>query len=85
MGASGHIAGIINAPKKHKGSWWSATDCPPDPDAWLGSATKKDGSWWPDWFAWLAERSGPMVTAPPLGSAKHQPQEAAPGTYVLAT
>ncbi len=83
LGASGHIAGIINPPRKGKGSWWGASDCPPDPDAWLASATKHEGSWWPDWFAWLRERSGAKVSAPKLGSAEHPPQEAAPGDYVL--
>ena len=83
LGASGHIAGIINPPNKRKGSWWSAPDNPADPDAWLRAATKHEGSWWPDWFAWLAERSGAKVAAREVGSKKHPPQEAAPGTYVL--
>ncbi|MBV8688885.1 MAG: class I poly(R)-hydroxyalkanoic acid synthase [Candidatus Eremiobacteraeota bacterium] len=84
LGASGHIAGIINPPKKRKGSWWSASDCPADPDAWLQAATKNEGSWWADWFSWLSERGGRKVDAPEIGSREHPPQEAAPGTYVLA-
>lgn len=85
LGASGHIAGIINPPRKKKGSWWSASDNSPDPDQWLASARKNDGSWWPDWFAWLAQRSGKRVAAREPGSESYPPGEAAPGTYVLAT
>ncbi|MBV9149340.1 MAG: class I poly(R)-hydroxyalkanoic acid synthase [Candidatus Eremiobacteraeota bacterium] len=85
LGASGHIAGIINAPKRLKGAYWSGTKCPPDPDAWLAAASKHEGSWWPDWFTWLSERSGPRVPVSQIGSIEHPPQEAAPGTYVLAT
>ena len=44
---------------------------------------KHDGSWWTDWAAWLAERSGPKVKPPPLGSNAHPPLVDAPGTYVL--
>ncbi len=84
LGHSGHIAGIINPPAKNKGSWWSARSTPPDPDAWLASADKHDGSWWNDWHAWLGERSGRLVPARPRGSSEFPPQESAPGTYVLA-
>ena len=83
LGASGHIAGIINPPRKQKGSWWSATECPPDPDAWLAAAVKHDGSWWPDWFAWLGERSRSKRSALKPGSKQYPAQEKAPGTYVL--
>jgi poly[(R)-3-hydroxyalkanoate] polymerase subunit PhaC len=42
------------------------------------------GSWWPDFTSWLAERSGEMKQAPRrLGSPKHRPLGAAPGTYIL--
>ena len=41
------------------------------------------GSWWEDWTAWLAERSGSERDAPAdLGDAAHPPLESAPGTYV---
>ena len=84
LGASGHIAGIINAPAKKKGSWWSAPASAPDPEGWLSSASKHEGSWWPDWFVWLSERSGGRVPARDLGSPQYPPQEPAPGSYVLA-
>jgi polyhydroxyalkanoate synthase len=85
LGASGHIAGIINPPGKKKGSWWSAAANPPAHEAWLATATKREGSWWPDWFTWLAERSGTQVTAREPGSQDYPPGEPAPGTFVLAT
>ena len=53
------------------------------PQAWLDAAAKHEGSWWTDWIAWLAERSGRKVEPPPVGSTKHPPLADAPGTYVL--
>jgi polyhydroxyalkanoate synthase len=42
------------------------------------------GSWWPDYSAWLAERSGGEHTRPAkLGRGSYVPLGAAPGTYVL--
>ncbi|MEO7038423.1 MAG: class I poly(R)-hydroxyalkanoic acid synthase [Candidatus Elarobacter sp.] len=87
LGASGHIAGIISQPGKKKAAWWGlplGSPNPPAPDAWFTSAAKHDGSWWPDWTAWLAARSGEKAAAvPSLGSDRHQPLADAPGTYVL--
>jgi polyhydroxyalkanoate synthase subunit PhaC len=90
LGASGHIAGIISPPGKKKAVWWGDppdTPSPPSPDAWLERAAKHDGaSWWPDWTAWLADRSGEMIAAPAgTGSDAHPPLENAPGSYVLVT
>jgi polyhydroxyalkanoate synthase len=82
LGHSGHIAGIVNPPASGKGAWWSNDTNPADPDAWLAAAQKHPGSWWTDWYAWLAERSGEMVPARNPGSSAYPPQEAAPGTYV---
>jgi polyhydroxyalkanoate synthase subunit PhaC len=87
LGASGHIAGIISPPQKKKAVWWGATPGtanPRDPDAWLAEAPKHEGSWWPDWTAWLAERSPEKTQAPAAaGNADHPPLAEAPGTYVL--
>jgi polyhydroxyalkanoate synthase len=86
LGNSGHIAGIINPPGKPKGCWWSAASNPPTADEWLAIAQKRDGSWWPDWQAWLHARGGEERPAPAeLGSGDYPRLEAAPGTYVLAT
>jgi len=87
LGASGHIAGIISPPAKKKAVWWGSppgAGNPPDADAWLAAAPKHEGSWWPDWSAWLAERSAERAPAPSgTGSEGHPPLADAPGTYVL--
>jgi polyhydroxyalkanoate synthase len=84
LGHSGHIAGIINAPAGGKGNYWAADRNPPSADDWFAGARKEAGSWWPDWLAWLQERSGDQVAAPAsLGDEGHPPLEPAPGTYVL--
>lgn len=87
LGASGHIAGIINPPAKNKRSYWcNAGDSalPIDPDAWLADAEERPGSWWSDWTDWLAGHAGPDAPARrELGSGDYPPIEAAPGSYVL--
>src|SRR5271165_4659491 len=82
--SSGHIAGIVNPPGG-KGTYWVSGPGPKatNPQDWLKSATRHDGSWWTDWTAWLNERSGGMIEPPPTGSAAHPPIGDAPGTYVL--
>ena len=52
-------------------------------EEWLHSAVQHEGSWWTDWIAWLAARSGKKGAPPVTGSAKHPPLQDAPGTYVL--
>jgi polyhydroxyalkanoate synthase len=85
LGHSGHIAGIINAPAAGKGNYWKAAWNPPRADEWFGIAQKVPGSFWSEWSAWLAERSGEKVPAPAqAGSAEFPPLGPAPGTYVLA-
>jgi len=84
IGHSGHIAGIVNPPAKNKGSWWENDENPPSAQAWLDGAQKHDGSWWNDWYAWLAARSGEKVPEREPGSQAYPPQEDAPGTYVMS-
>jgi len=87
LAASGHIAGMINPPAKGKGGYWAsdADTTPETAEEWLAGAQRHEGSWWTDWAAWLAARSGQKRPAPAMGSAVHPPLCEAPGTYVLET
>jgi polyhydroxyalkanoate synthase len=84
LGASGHIAGVINPASKNKRSHWLGPQkYPADAQAWLKSATETPGSWWRDWSAWLSQHGGGMKPAPKMqGSRKHRPLEPAPVRYV---
>jgi polyhydroxyalkanoate synthase len=83
LGASGHIAGVINPPAKKRRSHWVGTPYPDDPDAWFSSATELPGSWWPVWSQWLGRHGGGKRRAPAeRGNAKYRPIEPAPGRYV---
>jgi len=85
LGASGHIAGVINPPAKGKRSHWTGDRLPARPDDWFAAATEHPGSWWPDWAAWLKPLAGKQVLAPKTqGSRQHKPIEPAPGRYVKA-
>jgi len=87
MGASGHIAGVINPPAKGKRSHWIRADgkFPKSHAQWLEGATEFPGSWWTDWSNWLAEQAGKQIAAPKTyGKGKHKVIEPAPGRYVLA-
>ena len=86
MGASGHIAGVINAPVKNKRSYWTNDKLPAKVDDWIAGAKEHPGSWWPDWAAWLKSHAGKKVAAPKgYGKgAKYRAIEPAPGRYVKA-
>ncbi|TDY26456.1 polyhydroxyalkanoate synthase [Paraburkholderia sp. BL6665CI2N2] len=87
LGASGHIAGVINPPAKKKRNFWmlegDVKTLPENPEEWLDQATEVPGSWWPEWTTWLDQYGGkkvkPRATA---GSAEFPVIEAAPGRYV---
>ncbi|MGH6943473.1 MAG: PHA/PHB synthase family protein, partial [Geminicoccaceae bacterium] len=82
LGASGHIAGIVNPPAANKYGYWSNPKLPKDPERWLEGATFREGSWWTDWSTWLARHAGPKVPARKPGAGKLKPLEDAPGSYV---
>jgi polyhydroxyalkanoate synthase len=88
MGASGHIAGVINPPAAGKRSHWigAAGKFPPDANDWIASATEHKGSWWTDWSEWLKPLAGKQIAAPKTyGKGKQYPAiEPAPGRYVKA-
>jgi len=85
LGASGHIAGVINPPAKKKRSHWIGKPgvLPAESAEWLAKATEHAGSWWPDWSHWLAAHAGAKKAAPKLpGNRTYKPIEPAPGRYV---
>ncbi len=87
MGASGHIAGVINPPAAKKRCYWtgSETTFPKDAEQWIAKAKEHAGSWWPDWAAWLKTHAGKQIAAPKAyGKGKYKAIENAPGRYVKA-
>ncbi len=87
MGASGHIAGVINPASKNKRSYWVRDDgkTPKNFAQWLQGADEHAGSWWPDWAAWLHSQGGALVAAPKrFGKGRYKVIEPAPGRYVKA-
>ncbi len=90
LGASGHIAGVVNPASKNKRSYWVSAkggegELPTEANRWEEISTEVPGSWWPHWSKWLSARSGRMIPA-----SKHQGNgtfpviESAPGRYVQA-
>jgi polyhydroxyalkanoate synthase subunit PhaC len=85
MGASGHIAGVINPPSKNKRSYWTNDKLPKTQQEWLKGAKEHPGSWWTDWSAWLKPHAGKQIAAPKsYGKGKYKAIEPAPGRYVKA-
>jgi len=85
LGASGHIAGVINPASKNKRSYWTGGKMGDDTEHWLASAQAVQGSWWTHWMRWQKPQAGKSVAArTKLGNAKHKPIEPAPGRYVKA-
>ena len=83
LGASGHIAGVINPPAKKKRNYWSNPKIAATADAWFAGAKDIPGSWWPDWAKWLAPHGGKLKPAPKTyGNTKFKALEKAPGSYV---
>lgn len=77
---SGHIAGVINHPDKHKYQYWTNNAKPASFDDWFKNATEHAGSWWLDWHEWLAKQSGEQIKAyiPNINNVICD----APGTYI---
>ena len=74
LSTSGHIAALVNPPDNPKATFQTNKDTTVDAQQWLQSARTQQGSWWPDFAAWLAERSG----APTGGTHRARRRRAAP-------
>jgi poly[(R)-3-hydroxyalkanoate] polymerase subunit PhaC len=84
LSTSGHIASMVNPPGNPKATFQTAPGTPADPRDWQTAAGTVKGSWWPDYSAWLAERSGGPKSRPQaLGNSSFLALGPAPGTYVL--
>jgi polyhydroxyalkanoate synthase len=81
LGASGHVAGVVNPPSANKYGYWTSDALPADAEAWLTGATHHQGSWWTDWAEWIAGHGQGQVPARQPGG-KLEPIERAPGSYV---
>ncbi len=83
LGASGHVAGVINPAAKNRRSYWRATAYPEHPEAWLALAEEHPGSWWPQWAEWMEQHKGGARKAPARpGNRKYKATEPGPGRYV---
>jgi len=87
--SGGHNAGIVSEPGRVGRSYQVRTkaegDCYADPESWAAAAPRKEGSWWPEFAAWLAARSSASTQPPAMGAAARglAPLGDAPGSYVL--
>jgi len=84
LAGSGHIAGVVNPPGRHKYQYWDGPkpSASADVDEWLAKAKEHPGSWWPDWLAWLKKLGAEEVPARKPGDGKLKVIEDAPGRYV---
>lgn len=83
LAGSGHIAGIVNAPSRMKYGHWTNENLSLTPEDWQAGSKAHEGSWWPMWGEWLAEKSGEKRAARVPGTDKHPVIMPSPGTYVL--
>ncbi len=79
----GHNAGIVSEPGRRNRIYRVATSHRDDsyiaPDDWKSNLPAREGSWWPEWVAWLNARSTGSAPPPPMGEALCD----APGRYVF--
>lgn len=85
----GHNAGVVSEPGHPRRRYrvHTARHGEPylPPEEWVRRAEQRQGSWWPDWVAWLAGHSGEPVAPPPMGGSGVEPERLpyAPGSYVM--
>lgn len=79
VGGSGHVAGVVNPPAKHKYCYWVNDAVVETAQEWLETATEIAGSWWDNWLSWLTPRLGEQIPAREITDFLYD----APGKYVL--
>ena len=83
----GHNAGIVSEPGHAGRSYRVATrnNHYLDPERYLAEAQTMNGSWWPEWVAWLTPRSGPATIIQAMGAPQsgYAAIDDAPGSYVF--
>jgi poly[(R)-3-hydroxyalkanoate] polymerase subunit PhaC len=86
LATSGHIQTLINPPSPDsRSSYRVAEGNPADSETWFAQASKRPGSWWPDYNEWLQARSGELKPAPrTLGNRRYRALAKAPGSYIHA-
>lgn len=82
LSGSGHIGGVVNPPEANKYGYWTNEKLVPSAEKWLAAAKQNPGSWWTDWDAWLAPKSGAKIPARTPGDGGLKVIEDAPGSYV---
>ena len=85
LAGSGHIAGVVNPPDAQKYQFWINEQDAETLDEFIGGAKEIQGSWWPDWLAWIDRKSDIKVSAKGAripGKGKLKALEDAPGRYV---
>jgi polyhydroxyalkanoate synthase len=76
LGASGHIAGIVNPPDAKRREYWLSDTMADSADESLAQARRAPGSWWPHWVQWLKRWAGELTIAPQaLSNAQYPPLE----------
>jgi len=87
LSTSGHIQALVNPPgEASRASFRVADEHPCSPEDWMQRAVTRQGSWWTDYDAWLAERSGELRPAlKRLGGQGFRASAKAPGSYVHAS
>ena len=87
LGASGHIAGVINPASKNRRSYWTGGEAGGSPEHWFETAQETPGSWWIHWAKWVADFGGEagaerVPARAPGANRKFPAIEDAPGRYV---
>ncbi|MCC7168384.1 MAG: class I poly(R)-hydroxyalkanoic acid synthase, partial [Rhodospirillales bacterium] len=83
LSGSGHIAGVVNPPPGKYPHWvFTGKNLPATAEDWMAAATQKEGSWWPDWQAWVEKIDNKKVKARVPGEGKLKAIEDTPGSYV---